>query len=122
MIALPRRVYALSVGVGVSLLTACGGATGNAPLGNSMPAQSPSPVTKSHYSIVESAADFHDLYAFCSKGRYCRDGDWPNGPVTLDATGAIDGTLWSGGAGQHHCGWRYGCGAVFKLTRSASIY
>jgi uncharacterized repeat protein (TIGR03803 family) len=52
-----------------------------------------------------------------SKSLPCRDGAYPAGDLTIDGSGNLYGTTYSGGGTD--CGdFKYGCGTVFKLTPS----
>lgn len=54
------------------------------------------------------------LYDFC-KLPGCADGGTPSGPLLMDASGDLYGTVAEGGTGTA-CGSGVGCGGVFKLV------
>ncbi len=53
------------------------------------------------------------LYTFCSQPN-CSDGEYPNGPLTVDADGNLYGSTYGGGIQDGFCGQK-GCGVVFGL-------
>jgi len=62
------------------------------------------------------------LYAFCSNGGTCADGQQPDGGLIQDAAGNLYGTASGGGNSNPDCHLYgepgFGCGVVFKVDRS----
>lgn len=74
-----------------------------------------------HSSPSRTPKHFRVLHSFCNQYPSCSDGGNPSGSVQLDTTGAIYGNLAIGGGGAA-CTGKFGCGAVFKLTKTGRTY
>jgi len=68
-------------------------------------------------TATPSGYAYKTLYTFQSGGL---DGNYPVGPLAIDAHGALYGTTVAGGTGGQNC--TQGCGTVFKLIPKASGY
>jgi hypothetical protein len=102
-----QRRFVVTAAIGAAIIMA-----GSASASSPRRAPQPPSLVGAHYSGSL-------IYSFCTQPN-CRNGEDPRAGLVADTAGALYGTTNGGGGGCFN--ENFGCGTVFKLTRSGSGY